>query len=73
MPPPVRERLEGAGLQVAGDRVVVPAEDAAEVQSVIDALRAAGIVIRELKESRQSLEELFLAAVQGARQEGGKP
>jgi ABC-2 type transport system ATP-binding protein len=73
VPPLVRERLEGAGLQVAGDRVVVPAEDAADVQSVIDALRAAGIVIRELKESRQSLEELFLAAVQGARQEGGKP
>ena len=40
---------------------------------MIDALRAAGIVIRELKESRQSLEEFFLAAVQGARQEGGKP
>jgi ABC-2 type transport system ATP-binding protein len=73
VPPVLRERLEAAGLQVAGDRVLAPANDAGEVQPVIDALRAAGIVIRELKESRQSLEELFLAAVQGERQEGGRP
>lgn len=73
VPPVLREKLEAAGLQVAGDRVGVPGIDAGAVQPVIDALRAAGIVIRELKESRQSLEELFLSAVQGARQEGGKP
>jgi len=73
VPSVLREKLEAAGLQVAGDKVGVPAKDAGEVQSVIDALRAAGVVIRELKESRQTLEELFLSAVQGARQEGGQP
>ena len=73
VPPELRQRLESAGLEVAGDRVKVPAKDAGGVQPVIDALRAAGVVIRELKESRQSLEELFLTAVQGARQEGGRP
>ena len=70
VPPGLREKLEGAGLEVAGDRVVIAAQDASEVQTVIDALRAAGVVIRELKETRLSLEELFLSAVQGAREEG---
>ena len=39
---------------------------------VIDILRAERISLRELKESRQSLEELFLRAVQDARKEGGR-
>ncbi len=73
VPPEIRGKLETAGLEVAGDRITVPAADAGEVQGVIDALRAAGVVIRELKEVRQSLEELFLSAVSSARQEGGKP
>lgn len=73
VPPELRARLEESGLEVAGDRVSVPAADATEVQPVLDALRQAGTVIREMKEARQSLEELFLAAVQEARGEGGKP
>ncbi|WP_367873262.1 ABC transporter ATP-binding protein [Luteolibacter sp. Populi] len=68
VPLDLRQKLEAAGLQVAGDRLLIPAKDAAEVQGVIDALRTAGIVIRELKESRQSLEELFLSAVNSARE-----
>jgi ABC-2 type transport system ATP-binding protein len=73
VPPGLRERLEGSGLAVAGDKVSVPAKDAGDVQTVIDALRAAGIVIRELKDTRQSLEDLFLSAVQENRTEGGRP
>lgn len=73
VPPGLRERLEGAGLTVAGDKVSVPAKDAGDVQTVIDALRSAGIVIRELKDTRQSLEDLFLSAVQENRTEGGRP
>ena len=73
VPPGLRERLEGAGLAVAGDKVSVPAKDAGDVQTVIDALRAAGIVIRELKDTRQSLEDLFLSTVQENRTEGGRP
>jgi len=75
VPPGVREKLEAAGIQVAGDRIGVPAKDASEVQAVIDALRAAGVVIRELKEARQSLEDLFLSVVGSDRnaKKGGMP
>jgi ABC-2 type transport system ATP-binding protein len=68
VPLDLREKLEAAGMEVAGDRVTIPAKDAGDIQGVIDALRAAGVVIRELKEARQSLEELFLSAVGSARE-----
>jgi len=42
---------------------------AAAVQPLIDALRAAGLVIRRIQPVRQSLEDLFLQAVGGV--EGG--
>jgi ABC-2 type transport system ATP-binding protein len=68
VPLALREKLESAGMQVAGDRLTIPASDASEIQGVIDALRASGVIIRELKEARQSLEELFLSAVNSARE-----
>ncbi len=68
VPLDLRDKLTAAGMQVAGDRVVIPAEDASQIQGVIDALRAAGAVIRELGESRQSLEDLFLSAISSARE-----
>jgi ABC-2 type transport system ATP-binding protein len=75
VPPALRGRLEAAGHEVAGDRVVVEAADPGPVQPVIDALRGAGIEIRRVAELRQSLEDLFLAAVgddtPGALKEGG--
>lgn len=72
VPPGLRERLESNGLKVAGDRIEIPVKDVEEAQGVIDILRAERISLRELKESRQSLEELFLSAVQDARKEGGR-
>jgi ABC-2 type transport system ATP-binding protein len=72
VPPGLRERLESNGLKVAGDRIEIPVKDVEEAQGVIDILRAERISLRELKESRQSLEELFLRAVQDARKEGGR-
>ncbi|GAA5495030.1 putative ABC transporter ATP-binding protein YadG [Rubritalea halochordaticola] len=39
--------------------------DASDIQHVIDALRLRGIVIEELRLTRQSLEDLFMAAVEG--------
>jgi ABC-2 type transport system ATP-binding protein len=73
VPPGLRERFESHGLKIAGDRIEVPVKDVEDAQGVIDTLRAERVAIREMKESRQSLEELFLAAVQGARKEGDKP
>ncbi len=64
VPPLLRETLEKQGLRVAGDRVSLDAADAAPVQPVIDALRAAGVPIREIREVRKSLEDLFLESIQ---------
>jgi ABC-2 type transport system ATP-binding protein len=70
VPLELREKLIRHGLEVAGDCISLEAEDAAPVQPVIDALRAAGTTIREIKEARFTLEEIFLQAVQGQGKEG---
>jgi ABC-2 type transport system ATP-binding protein len=66
---PLREVLEARGLVVRGDRVEVLGEDPLVLQPVIDELRRGAAVIREVREVRQSLEDLFLAAVKNHQQE----
>ena len=63
VPLALREGFARNGWEVAGDRLVLEAASAATVQPAIDALREAKVVIREVKELRRSLEELFLEAV----------
>lgn len=63
IPPQLRDRFVAAGWQAAGDLVTIAADDARPVQPVIDALRLENRVIREVRETRLSLEDLFLAAV----------
>lgn len=65
VPPTLRQELEQRGMRVAGDCISLDAEDAAPVQPVIDQLRSAGVSIRELREAKDSLEDIFLRAVQG--------
>lgn len=65
VPPTLRQELERRGMRVAGDCISLDAEDAAPVQPVIDQLRSAGVSIRELREAKDSLEDIFLRAVQG--------
>jgi ABC-2 type transport system ATP-binding protein len=67
----LKERFEGEGMKVAGDRVECCCADAAGVQPVIDALRAKQVVVREVTELKSTLEEVFLKAVHGPK--GGKP
>jgi len=67
----VREPLVAEGKEVAGDMISFAAESAADAQPVIDRLRQAGVVIREVREARLSLENLFLAAVKGDEKKGG--
>jgi ABC-2 type transport system ATP-binding protein len=67
----VREPLVAEGKEVAGDLISLEAKSAADAQPVIDRLRQAGVVIREVREARLSLESLFLAAVKGSQKEGG--
>lgn len=58
-----RDKLTAQGFEVRGDSISLPADDAVAVQPLIDALRSSGVVIRELKEARLSLEDLFLEVV----------
>lgn len=69
VPLELRDRLTAGGLSVAGDCIALEADDATPVQPVIDALRAAGVTIREIKEARFSLEEIFLQALKGQGKE----
>ncbi|QJE98933.1 ABC transporter ATP-binding protein [Luteolibacter luteus] len=69
VPLELREKLLSHGIGVAGDCLSLDADDAGAIQPVIDALRAAGATIREIKEARYSLEEIFLQAVQGQGKE----
>ncbi len=72
VPPGIREKFATQGWVVAGDRVSIEAQDAGPVQPVIDALRAEKISIREVKEARISLEDLFLSAVNSDGKEAGR-
>ncbi len=65
VPPSIRQGLEREGLEVAGDCIALDADDAMPVQPLIDLLRGAGVTIREIREARFSLEDIFLQAVQG--------
>jgi ABC-2 type transport system ATP-binding protein len=72
-PPPLVERLTlPGGVHAEVDRNVlrVARTDAAAVQPVIDALRAAGLVIGRVQLVRPSLEDLFIEAM--GRQNGGR-
>jgi hypothetical protein len=55
----------GAAVEVTGGTLRVSTMDAAAIQPVIDALRAAGFVIRRIQPARPSLEDLFIEAVGG--------
>lgn len=54
-------------MKIQEDRITCRADSPLQVQPLIDKLRAAMVVIREIKEERFSLEELFLQAVTQAR------
>lgn len=58
-------------IEVRGNQLICHAETPALMQPLIDRLRSAMIVIREIKEQRFSLEEFFLQVVSSARHEKG--
>jgi len=69
VPPWFREKVPDSlsvDFEVKGNRVTVNTESAEGAQGVIDALRAEGVVIKEMKEGRMSLEELFLTTVKAS-------
>jgi ABC-2 type transport system ATP-binding protein len=55
------------GMEIQGHCITCHAESAAMVQPLIDKLRASLVVIREIKEQRFSLEQLFLQVLTDSR------
>jgi ABC-2 type transport system ATP-binding protein len=73
VPDQVKDWCVERKMQVAGDSITYTAENPLAMQPLIDRLRAAQVIIREMKEERFSLEDLFLSEVQRARQEAAPP
>jgi hypothetical protein len=64
VPVVVRGRLPaGPWAELNGATLSVGTVDPADIQGLIDACRAAGLVIRRVQPVRPSLEDLFLEAV----------
>ncbi len=57
--------VDGTWIKLDGLTIVVGTIEAKGVQSLMDALRAAGLIIKRVQVMRQSLEELFIQAVGG--------
>ena len=59
----LKEKLRQDGVQIEGDNMIVYQRDPAPMQPILDALRAEDVTIAEMREVRQSLEELFMESV----------
>jgi len=56
---------DGTRVQIAGHVIRAMTTDAARVMPLLDALRGGGLVIRRVQAVRPSLEQMFIATVQG--------
>ncbi len=59
----VGELATGESIEVNGNRLWIGTTDAKAIQPVLDAIRAKGGVIKEVRTHRPSLEDLFMQAV----------
>ena len=73
----LQRKLAEDGVETEGDTMSVYHRDPAPMQPILDALRAEGVTIVEMREVRQSLEELFMESVGsegvGGTQKGSTP
>ena len=60
------DRLKRDGVEINDDTLSVYQGTAEPMQPIIDALRAEGVTIVEMREVRQSLEDLFMESVQSS-------
>ena len=60
------DQLRNDGIKIDGDTLSVYQGTAEPMQPIIDALRSEGVTIMEMREVRQSLEELFMESVQSS-------
>ena len=63
LPPELLQKFTSEGISISNNKIEVEGEDPSPVQPVIDALRAAGVVICSVQQTRQSLEDLFMESV----------
>jgi ABC-2 type transport system ATP-binding protein len=68
----LKEQMERWRVSLFGDRLhVIVDEDVASAQKqLVERLRDAGVAVREIHEESYSLEDVFIAVVEKARQEG---
>ena len=64
----VAVRFRKDGLTVEGGRVEIPGGDPGPMQAVLDALRADQSIITEVRQARQSLEDLFMESIAGGEE-----
>lgn len=57
-------KLRSEGAEIEADTITIYHSDPAPMQPVLDALRAADVTVVEMREARQSLEEMFMEAVE---------
>ena len=60
LPEEAASRIRGLGHSVSEREITLQGADPGPLQVVLDALRAAGVVILEVRKSHQSLEDLFM-------------
>jgi ABC-2 type transport system ATP-binding protein len=68
----LKEQMERWRVSLFGDRLHVIVDDdvAAAEKQLVERLRDAGVAVREIHEESYSLEDVFIAVVEKARQEG---
>jgi len=69
--PELLEKLKVEGAEISGDVIRIFQSDPMPMQPILDALRSENVTIAEMREVRQSLEELFMESV-GAGGVGGR-
>jgi hypothetical protein len=62
---------DGTRVQISGRVIRAMTTDASRVMPLLDALRAGGLVVRRVQAVRPSLEQMFIATVQGRPQGDG--
>jgi len=71
-------QLKGDAAEIESNTITIYQSDPAPIQPILDALRGAGVTIVEMRELRQSLEEMFMEVVKnetigGTQKNAGPP
>ncbi|MFK7911514.1 MAG: ATP-binding cassette domain-containing protein [Akkermansiaceae bacterium] len=64
IPSELLSKLKADDAEIEADTITIYQSDPVPMQPILDALRSAGLTIVEMREIRQSLEEMFMEAVE---------